>query len=178
MPIATSWAYYFAAHLSHCSECFLLGILCIRRPNIFFGVSYLAAPNGTLHYVRGHCHLLGLLCQAGQALPARLATLSLQWLQLRPLGNGQQGGAKMSPFSKHIHTLRADKHENSRVCTFRKLLEPRGGTHGEPGLGPHGGARDKLRRMNAERAATPDKPLSTLVCLFSVGKGHQAIFSR
>ena len=76
----------------------------------------------------------------------------------------------MSPFSKHIHTLRADKHENSRVCTFCKLLEPRGGTHGEPGLGPHG-----LRRMNAERAATPDRPLSTLDCLFlfaSVGKGH------
>ena len=78
-------------------------------------------------------------------------------LLLLALGQRPTGGAKMSPFGKHIHTLsgRADKHENSTVC---KLLEPRGGTHGKGGLGPHGAARDKVRRMNGKGAATPDNP--------------------
>ena len=98
-----------------------------------------------------------ILCQADQALPACLATLSLEYSYSRPLGNGQQGRAKMSPFGKQIHSQRTDKHENSTVCTFCKLLEPRGGAHGKPGLGPHGAARDKVRWMNGKGAATPDR---------------------
>ena len=94
-----------------------------------------------------------MLCQAtGQLLPGDTVTYCC-W----PLGNGQQAGQRCHPSASiFTHALgRADKHENSTVC---KLLEPRGGTHGKGGLGPHGAARDKVRRMNGKGAATPDNP--------------------
>ena len=140
-----------------------IGILCIHSLLNFLGYLLLECSNSKWDIaLRAHCLPLArpaILCQADQALPACLATLSLEYSYSRPLGNGQQGRAKMSPFGKQIHSQRTDKHENSTVCTFCKLFEPRGGAHGKPGWGPHGAARDKVRRMNGKGAATPDRLL-------------------
>ena len=73
----------------------------------------------------GHCPTCSLPLPRqdvlGWPLPPCLATLSLEWV-CWPLGNGQQGGAKMSPFAKHIHAPLRTNMDIVQFALFANLL--------------------------------------------------------
>ena len=98
-----------------------------------------------------------LLCCSSYAAMLGPGPALLAWRHCHLTGNcwplGQpptQGGAKMSPFGKHIHTLRGpNKHGGSTVCKEYFRTTWRSTCRARP-CRPHEAARDELRRMNEE----------------------------
>ena len=144
----TGWnSLFVAAHIK----------LILRRLEIFGkvknSVCNVGIQGGTRNWV-GHwptcpspfppgLRTLLLLCCSSYAAMLGPGPALLAWRHCHLTGNcwplGQpptQGGAKMSPFGKHIHTTRA-KQTWRKYSLQRKSLAPRGGAHVELGLVGH-----------------------------------------